>query len=64
MQTSTNDVDNIQIVGDGLFGQTVLIGGVGQSTRQGANSSQVGPTSRTRIQTSTNTLVNAQLIIS
>ncbi|HEY5198980.1 MAG TPA: hypothetical protein VIJ51_18315 [Solirubrobacteraceae bacterium] len=62
MQTSTNDLDNIQIVGDGLFGQTVLIGGVGQSSRQGVNSSQVGATSGTRIQASTNTLVNAQIV--
>ncbi|HWH10647.1 MAG TPA: hypothetical protein VG165_05935 [Solirubrobacteraceae bacterium] len=62
MQLSTNDLANIQIVGDGLFGQTVLIGGVGQTSGQAVDSNQIGATSGTRVQTSANTLVNAQIV--
>lgn len=62
MQNSTNLLANIQIVGDGLFGQTVLIGGLTQSNRQGVNSDQIGASSGTRVQNSVNTLVNAQIV--
>jgi hypothetical protein len=62
IQTSTNDLDNIQIVGDGLLAPTVIIGDVGQSNSQGVNSNQIGASSGSRTQTSTNTLVNVQIV--
>ena len=63
VQNQINLLGSTQIVGAGILGgPTTIIGAVGQSNRQAANSNQVGATSGKRIQNTTNALGSAQIV--